>query len=260
MTSHVAVYRQAFQCALASRMAYRVDLFISAAIMLSFEAIVPLVTVLIYRSGSTFPGWTMHEALMIQAVFLLVKGVAFPFFFGIVWNVMARVREGTFDLLLIQPRSILFLSIATGIDIEDLGKFIGGAAMFIVIFSRIPLPGFWQVCQFLLLFAAALSMFFSFGLILSGLLFKWVGNGRMWEIFNAVTMFGLYPLPIFSKGVQTFLTAVIPIAMMAFFPAAVLLGKPHGGIALSVVMCGLFLAFSLWFWHYMVRHHTSAGG
>ena len=260
MTSHLTVYRQAFQCALASRMAYRADLFISAAIMLLFEAIVPFVTVLIYRSGSAFPGWTMYEALMIQAVFLLVKGVAFPFFFGIVWNIMDRVREGTFDLLLIKPRSILFLCIATGIDIEDLGKLVGGAAMMILVFTQLPLPGFWQFCQFGLLFVAALSVFFSFALILSGLLFKWVGNGRMWEIFNAATRFSLYPLSIFSKGLQLFLTAVIPIAMMGFFPASVLLGKPHEGMALGVVMCGVFFAFSLWFWHSMMKNHTSAGG
>ncbi len=260
MISNFAVYRQAFQCALASRMAYRADLFISATIMLLFEAIVPFVTVLIYRSGSTFPGWTMSEALMIQAVFLLVKGIAFPFFFGIVWNMMERVREGTFDLLLIRPRSILFLSIATGVDIEDLGKLFGGVTMFAVVLAHIPFPGFWQWCQFLLIFVAALSVFFSFALILSGLLFKWVGNGRMWEIFNATTMFGLYPLPIFSKGVQLFLTAVIPIAMMAFFPASVLLGRPHEGMAFSFVMCGFFLVFSVAFWHRMVKHHTSAGG
>lgn len=254
------VYWVGFKNALAARMAYRGDFFISALIVMLFEFIIPLVTLLIYRSGASFPGWTMYEALLIQALFLIAKGVAFPFVFGLVGNMFMHVREGTFDLVLIKPRSALFLSIATAIDTEDLGKFFGGVGMFLVVIQHLPGIRLAQWLQCGLLFLLALSVIFSFALIMSGTLFVWVGNGRVWEIFDTITMFGLYPRSIFSKGLQTFLTAVIPIAMIGFFPASVLLDKPHEGILLSVVVCLAFLGLSVKFWYKMMSNYTSAGG
>jgi ABC-2 type transport system permease protein len=260
MTSNFAIYRLGLKNAIAARLAYRADFLLSLVIVSLFDFLVPLITLLIYRAGATFPGWTMYEALLVQTVFMLVKGLAFPFFFGMIWNILLRVREGTFDLLLIQPRSILFLCIVTGLDIEDLGKLVGGSAMLAVVLWHIPPPGLLQWLQCVLLSGCALSVFFAFALILSGLLFKWVGNGRVWEIFDAFTRFGLYPQTIYSRGLQVFLAVIIPIAMIGFFPAAVLLQKPHPGMWLSVGICGLFLFASLKFWYWMLRNYTSAGG
>jgi ABC-2 type transport system permease protein len=138
MNSSLQVYGLACKNALASRMAYRGDFFLSSLIMLLFEFVVPLVTLLIYRSGSSFPGWSMYEALLIQAIFMIVKGIAFPFVFGVVWRVAILVREGTFDLILLKPRSVLFLTLATSIDIDDLGKLFGGLGLFSVVAYHLP--------------------------------------------------------------------------------------------------------------------------
>ena len=80
---------------LAACSAYRGDFFLTLLVSVLFELITPLVTVLIYGSGSSFPGWTMGEALLIQAIFLMARGIAFPCFFGIVWTVFEQVREGS---------------------------------------------------------------------------------------------------------------------------------------------------------------------
>jgi ABC-2 type transport system permease protein len=260
MTSNLTVYRIAFQNALAERMAYRADFLLSVGIILLFEAIVPLVTLLIYRSGASFPGWTMYEALLIQAIFLLVKGLAFPFFFGLLGNMFERVREGTFDLLLIKPRMVLFMAIVTGIDLESFGKLFGGVGLLLILQPHLPTSSLVQWIQFGLLLLLGMSVICSFALILSATLFQWVGNGRVWEIFDCVTMFGLYPRSIFSKSLQWLLTAIIPIAMIGFFPAAALLDKPHTGMLLSAGICLLFLILSVKFWYWMLRHYTSAGG
>jgi len=44
------------------------------------------------------------------------KGYFFPFLLCMVWNVLERVQNGTFDLILIKPRSVLQLVIVTGFD------------------------------------------------------------------------------------------------------------------------------------------------
>jgi ABC-2 type transport system permease protein len=260
MISQLKIYGIAFKNALASRMAYRIDLFVSAFIMLVFELIIPLVTLLIYSSGGGFPGWKFHEVFLIQAVFLLCKGITFPFFAGIVWNTITQIREGTYDLLLIKPRNILFMTLLTGIDIEDLGKLLGGIAMFVYAVSLVPDPGALNWLAFALLFVCALLVFASFAFIMAASGFKWVGNFRVYEIFEALTSFSMYPASIFSKGVQVLITACIPLALMGFFPASLILGKSLEGLFVSLASCGFFFIFSIFFWYRMLRSYTSAGG
>ena len=246
--------------ALAGRMAYRGDFIISTTMMFIVEFIVPLVTYLVYKSGASFPGWSLYEVLLIQGVFLLAKGIASPTFFGMIFNTLGRVREGTFDLLLIKPRSTLFMLIVTAFDSEDLGKLAGGIILFTISLAHLPPPSWWQWLQFLLLLVLSLVVLFSFSLLMSGSVFKWVGNSRVYEIFDSVTSFGLYPISIFSKALQTIITWVIPITLIGSYPAAVLLGKPSGGVVGACVASIIFLSVSLSFWRFMLKSYTSAGG
>lgn len=260
MIAGIKIYLLAFKNALASRMAYRIDLFISVFIMLIFELIVPFVTLLIYKSGAGFPGWQFHEVFLIQAVFLLSKGVTFPFFAGIIWNTITQIRDGTFDLLLIKPRNILFMTLLSGIDIEDMGKLFGGIGLFIFALYQVPNPGLINWLIFFFLFISSIIVFMSFAFIMAASGFKWIGNFRVYEIFDALTSFAMYPASIFSKGVQILITACIPLALMGFFPASVLLNKSLNGLIITLVSSIFFLIFSIIFWYRMLRTYTSAGG
>jgi ABC-2 type transport system permease protein len=260
MKGSIRLYGSALKNTLASRLAYRVDFIISALIMLVFELIIPFATFLIYRSGGGFPGWTFPEVFLVQAIFLLAKGLVNPFFAGIVWNTLFRVREGTYDLILIKPRSVLFMTLITSIDVEDLGKLAGGIGVLVIALTiNAPVvPQNW--IAFVLLFACSVSVFVSMAFFMAGSCFKWVGNSRVYEIFDALCAFAMYPTSIFSKGVQVLITAVIPLAVMAFFPASVLLGKSLEGLAIALPSCLVLLAAGAFFWSRMLRGYTSAGG
>ncbi|MGE5607034.1 MAG: ABC transporter permease [Bacteroidota bacterium] len=260
MIPAIRIHLQGIKTALASRMAYRGDFLMSIFIMLMEELLAPLITILVYRNGASLPGWNMYEVLLIQGIFLLARGIAFPFFFGIVWNTIERVREGTFDLLLIKPKSVLFLAIVTGFDSEDLGKLIGGITLFTLAVSRIPAPGIWEWIQFAALFLISLIVLFGFALIMAGIGIIWIGNFRVYEIFFSIANFGMYPAAIFSKGLQTLITLIIPIAILGSLPAAVLLGRPAPGTIGSIGASIAFFLFGLWFWHRMLKKYTSAGG
>lgn len=260
MITAMRIHLQGIKTALAVRMAYRGDFFMSAFIMLVVEFFSPLVTYLIYRNGASLPGWSMYEVLLIQSIFLLSRGISFPFFFGMVWNTIDRVREGTFDLLLIKPRSILHMAIVTGFDSEDLGKLFGGLTLFIISVVHIPLPGLLEWLKFSALFFVSLVVMFGFALILAGLGIVWVSNYRVYEIFFSLANFGMYPASIFSKMLQTFITSILPVAMLGFIPASALLGRPAEGTFFSVIMSFVFLFASFMFWKAMLKRYTSAGG
>ena len=250
----------ALKAELATRMAYRGDFFLSATMTLVVEAISPAVTYLVYEAGASFPGWSLHEALLIQGIFMLSRGIAFPFFFGMVWNTLGRVREGTFDLLLIKPQSALVMAMVTGVDSNSASRAVSGLVISTIALANLPSPQPAQWAQFAALFVLSLSVLLSFCLFMSGTLFVWVANTRVYEIFDAVTALGRYPKSIYSKSIQTFISLVTPVAMIGFFPAAALLGKPTEGLLVTCAVCVAFLGLGLVYWHDMLGRYTSAGG
>lgn len=260
MKSTLACYVAVMKTRLAQRMVYRGDFFLSVVMMLIGDMMIPLVTLLIYRSGAAFPGWELHEVILIQGVFTLAKGLAFPFFFGIVDHTLLHVREGTFDLMLIKPRGALFMSMINGFDIDDFGRLLGGGVLFAYALSVMPAPGWLEWLQFALLFLMGMTVLFTVSLFLSGMLFRWVGSSRVYDIFDSMTMFGFYPATIFSRRFQHLLFYIFPVAMIGFMPAAALLGRVSEATLAASFVCIIFLCVGIWFWHRMLAHYTSAGG
>lgn len=251
---------QAAKNSFAVRAAYRMDFILSLIVTIVFEAVTPLVTILIYGTGSSFPGWSMGEALLIQGIFLLSRGIAFPLFFGAVWTVFEQVREGTFELTLLKPRSPLLVVLAQSVDVEGFGRLFGGVALFIFALSRIPAPGILQVLLFLALLGLSILVLFSFVLIMAGSLFVWVGNGRVLEVMESVMIFAQYPGSIYGRVFQLVLAVLVPAAMIAFLPAQALLGRPEPITLAAAPACAAFFLASLALWRAMLRRYAGGGG
>ncbi|RKN80698.1 ABC transporter permease [Paenibacillus ginsengarvi] len=260
MISGFRAYIEIVKTSFTSRMAYRGDFWISAVMTIAGELVVPLVTFLIYRSGASFPGWSLSEALLIQAIFLLSKGIAFPFFFGIVWNTLDRVREGTFDLLLIKPRPALWMALVTGFQPDGLGRLLGGIALTGAAVRLVPQAGAADWLLFAVLMLFSIMVLFAFALFMSGILFRWVGSSRVYEMFDSVASFGQYPRTIFAKSFVGLVLQAVPVLMIGYFPAAALLGKLSADVWIAAAVSFVFFLLSLVFWHRMLGNYTSAGG
>lgn len=258
--SNLKVFLTAFKVELASCMAYRFDFFISLILVFMGEFILPLVTLLIYSSGTSFPGWSLYEVLLIQGIFLLAKGLSNVLISGIIYNTLSRVREGTFDLLLIKPKNTLFMAVVTGFNLGTLGSLASGLVLFVFAASHVQVASAYQWLQFLVWLLVSLLVLFSFNIFSAAIVFKWVGNSRIYEMFDCVTSFGMYPRSIFSNSVGTLISYVIPITVIGFIPATVLLNKQVQGMALSGSVAIIFFGLSLLFWRKMLGNYTSAGG
>ncbi len=260
MKRNLRLYLMALKNSFASRITYRADFFFSTAMIFLSELLIPFITVLIYKTGASFPGWKFEEVLLLQGIFLLSRGMANLLFFGLVWNTLNRVREGSYDILLIKPASTLFLSVATNFEPDSIGVVACGLLVSLYALTMLPAPGITEIFLFVLLFMLSLVMLFAFALLMAGSVFKWVGNSRIYEIFDSLLSFGNYPRSIFSRGFQTIISYIVPIAAVGFLPASVLLGKKPEGILATGAVCLLFLLVSAGFWKMMLRRYTSAGG
>lgn len=254
------IYFTSLKNSFAARMAYRADFAFCCIMILVSELLFPFITLLIYASGASFPGWSIYEIMLLQGIFMLSKGIANLLFFGIVYNTLSSVREGTYDLLLIKPVSVLFISIATGFEPDSIGTISGGLIISCFSLLQLPRPDTVQWLRFIFIFIFSVASMFSFAVLMAASVFKWVGNSRIYEIFDSVSSFGNYPRTIFSKSFQTIISYIVPVAIIAFYPASALLGKDISGIMPAALVLALFLVLSILFWRLMLSKYTSAGG
>lgn len=257
---HIKVYftclRTAFSCAAA----YRTDFILGNLITLLSNIIFPLVTVLIYANGASFPEWSMWEVLLIQSVFSMSGAVSSMISGSILWVTMDHIQSGSFETVLLKPLSPLFYIIAANFDTGSIGLFLGGLVMTVISASFTGICGFSGILAFLLLFAAGAAVMGGLNLIMAAISFKWVGNSRIPEIFGSIQEFGKYPLGIFPKAIKILSSVIIPVAAIGFFPASALLGRLDAGAFISVIPCILFLLFGIWLYNRMIKIYEGVGG
>lgn len=259
MKRYLKVYLVSLSNSVKSSLAYRANFALTTTMVLIADLIVPLITLLIYNTGSAFPDWNLYEVLVIQGIFVISKGLAGLLFFNIVGNTLSAVQAGEYDLLLIKPVPTMLLSMAGNMDLNSLGSILGGIMILTVAIFHLPAPGLLDVVSFLLLMILSQLSLFAFALFMAGSVFKWVGNSRIFEMFESVSNFGYYPISIYSKTFQTVVSYLIPVALIAYYPASALLGKPLGSVPLLFLSL-IFLAAGIMFWNFMLKHYTSAGG
>ena len=260
MISFFRLYANGIRLSFLTRMAERVDFFASLLVMLGMELLPSLITVLVYGQGLVFPGWSLHEAILVQGVFLVAKGLTFPLFAGMAWAVSEKVREGTFELILLKPRHPLVMCVTTSFDAEDVGKLAGGLALTAYSLWHTGVPEAAGLAQFLFLLIFSVAFFASGLIFMTSLLMIWVGNGRLYEIFDTVTSLGQYPPVMLPLRVRQLALVPFPILGMAVLPASALLGRSTPGWPWAAGLSLCFLAASVAFWNHLIKRAGSAGG
>lgn len=257
---YIKMYLACAHTAFSRAAAYRADFLLGSIITLLSNILFPLVTVLIYSNGATFPGWTMWEVLLIQSVYSMSTGVAAMFFNSFVWVTMEHIREGSFETVLLKPVSPLFFIAASNFDPEYGGLFLGGLILTIVSSVHTNISGLGGILQFILLFTVGLAVMSGLYLVMAAITFKWIGNARIPEIFDSIRNFGKYPVGIFPRGIQVLSTFIVPVAVIGYFPASALLGRLKPIAFISLIPCLLFLAFGIWIYNRMIKLYEGVGG
>jgi ABC-2 type transport system permease protein len=260
MKRFLGIYKTCVITAVARALTYRLNFVLSMLITLCFNAFFPLVTILIYRAGASFPGWNIYEVLLMQSVFTLSNGIAGIMFSGVMWRTLQHIREGSFEVVLLRPLNPLFFLIASNFDPEIAGLVIGGGALFAFSVAHTGIVSLAAIPQFLLLFMGGFAVMAGMQMIMAATSFKWVGNSRIPEIFDSIMTFGKYPVTIFPRAIKSIVTFVIPVGMIGFFPAGALLGNLEPAALFAVIPCVLFMLFGIWLFQYMVKLYEGVGG
>ena len=211
-------------------------------------------------------GWGLGEMAFLYGLRLLIhalRGVVF----GNVGRVQSLIRRGEFDRILVRPIPPLLHLMAMRVPISDIGNLISGVAVFAIAASIAdvdwsPLAVAYLVMAILggCLIEAALQ------LAASAMAFRTSSGHSLYVLLNdVVNNYGNYPLSIFPGVVRALLTFGFPLAFVAYFPAAVVLGRTGELSVPAWVAYAAPLVGAAWFmlalllWRSEIGQYRSAG-
>ena len=254
------IYKICIKTAISQAIAYRFDFFLSLVITFTGNLALPLVALLIYGAGSGFPGWSFYEVLLIQSLFSVSQSVTRICLGDVLWLTMHHVRQGSFETILLKPMDSLTYIISTTFSPNNFGQLLCGITLFSYAITQTGTASFIYILAGLLFFIAGVAVMSGIQLIMAAASFKWVGNSRLPEMFHSIEAFGQYPINIFPTIIKSFITFVIPVGLVGFFPAAALLGKTEAVTFIAVLPSLVFFMFGVWLYRQMIRSYKGAGG
>jgi len=205
--------------------------------------------------------WSKWQMVMLVGASNFIQQLYQAFFLTNCTNLSELVRTGRMDFLLLLPVNTRFL---VSLRVVDLGAFINalfGLCVMIYAAARLHLhPTAGQLAGFGALCVAGVLIHYSLMFILATICFWTVrAQGIVWGYYN---LFNIARMPdeAFQGAFKAVFTFGLPVLLVSNVPVRVLADKILEPTAwLSLLGLGLVWAvISEWFWHFSVRHYTSA--
>lgn len=214
----------------------------------------------------TIAGWEVAEVAFLYGLRLTAHGVC-TINFGQHRSSALVVRNGDWDRYLLRPAPPLLQLLTRFFNPGTIGDLVLGVSILCVAATSIDIR--WTPWIVLYIALAAISG----GLIeaglqigISGLDFTMGPTTRVKDTIDRVlTDFGAYPMTIFGTAGTWLLTVLLPLAFMAYLPAALVLGHadelvvPLWLAAISPVMGPLVLLGGIAVFRYLSRFYASPG-
>jgi ABC-2 type transport system permease protein len=244
----------------------------ASAIMLTlgqfFATVIEILAVwaLFHRFGDVH-GWRFGEVAVFYGLVNMMFALADMITRG--FDVLGTefLRTGEFDRVLLRPRAATLQLIGYEFRISRLGRFAQGLAVLVIGSQLVGVQ--WGPAEVVLAIwavAAGVALFFGV-LVLQATMSFWTIESL--EVANIVTYGGVqaaqYPLSLYDKMFRGFLTYVVPLACVAYFPVLVILGKPDPlgtptWFGIVAPLAGFaFLALAMGAWRIGIRHYCSTG-
>ncbi len=171
-------------------------------------------------------GWNLWEVALLQALVIIPRGLVEVFCDGQM-RLRHIVNKGDFDLLLVRPISPALLVVTQISNIHGLGTVLLGSAILYLVTVNLNLV--WTMGNLLFLLVSLLSSFVilsSINFITNCIVF-WdpAADSTFTFLVNNTTEFAKFPIDIYGRSMQLFLTWIVPIAFISYYPGIVLLGR-----------------------------------
>mgnify|MGYP003326947583 FL=1 len=268
------ILRRFWSTSLAAELEYQANALVELLAVLGNLAGSLFVLSLLYGHGRDLGGWSWDAALVVLGLYTLLDGFTSCLLQPNLSRIVGHVQNGTLDFVLLKPiDSQLHLS-ARQISPWGVPGVLAGLALSGWGLIEL-LPGdpatLWQRPQALTahllgplaiglaLLLAAAAILYSLWFVLAALSIWFVKIWNATEVLRSVLVAGRYPVSVYPPALRLLFTFVLPVAFLTTVPAEALIGRGAWPWAAgSLLVAFLALVGTRLFWHFALRHYTSA--
>ncbi|MGE0786562.1 MAG: ABC transporter permease [Sandaracinaceae bacterium] len=260
MRRHLTILAAQLRISFVLAMQYRWEFLLDGVmgVFWSVTALVPLY--LVFAERPVIAGWHYGEALLVIGWFTLLEGVLRGAINPSLSTVIAHIRMGTLDFLLLKPADSQFLVSTAQFMPWRVLSLVASGLVFAYAYRELGRPPepLDVAAAFAVLMAGVLVLY-SLWILVIAVAFRAVRVDNLRYLFEAVFDAARWPASVFKGAVSFVFTFVIPLALMTTYPAQALLGTLRWSqFAGSLVGAALFALFARWVWSRSIRGYTSA--
>lgn len=207
---------------------------------------------------SAIGGYTIWDMVLFFMTFSFIDTAA-QLLFREVYRFRWYIIEGRFDYVLVNPVSPLFRSLLGGADILDIPLLIFAFVGIGIAGVHISTPSFFDVVFYIVLLINGLLIATSFHIFVLGMGITTTAVDNTIMLYRDLTQMVRVPVSLYQEPLRSILTFAIPIGIMISYPAQALIGL----LSLQFVwiafgISGIMFFGSLLFWHFSLKHYSSA--
>ena len=212
------LFASLFVISVKRELAFRANLLMNIMHTVVSVAASQFMIVVVFESTGEIAGWTRNDMTVLLGVYLIIDGMLATFVEPNVLWFAGQVQSGKLDEMLLRPVSALFQLSLTNHAPLRLVQVAIGIGFVTVARSSI---GDVVLGTYLLVLGLIIAWIMRVGISLLAL---WFPALMLDVVFEATWRFGRFPVSMFDRSLQFFLTWVIPLGLIATWPTLALTG------------------------------------
>jgi ABC-2 type transport system permease protein len=257
---YLRLYAHFVRFSVSRAMEFRLDFFFRIFMDLAYYGVNIAFYQVVFLHTELLGGWNQDQTLVFMAGFLLVDALVMTLFSNNIWWLPIFVNRGDLDYYLLRPVSSLFFLSLRDFAVNSFINLLFAVGILVWALSRVPEP--WpagEVALFAGLLGVGAFLHYCVHLLMILPVF-WIHNGSsLHTIFYSFQRFMERPDRIFTGWVRKVLVTVAPFALMASFPARMLIdGLDWWTLAHFAAVVAAFFGLLLLVWNLGLRAYSSA--
>ena len=254
------LYKQYFMIQLKSTMQYKTSFFLTALgqFLASFNVLLGMY--FMFQRFRNVRAYGYGEVLLCCGILLMEFSLAETFARGFD-QFSSIIGNGTFDRIMVRPRSSVLQVLGQRIEFTRLGRMVQAVIIFAYSLSVGTVDwSFSRIVVLIFMLLGGTTLFAGIFLIYAAICFFTLeGLEFMNVLTDGAREYGKYPFDIYGKKILLFATFVVPYACVQYYPLLFVLGQGKWWYGLLPGAGVVFLLPCYLLWRVGVRHYKSTG-